>query len=168
MQCYMYTSIQITTTEQNTVYWNLIWHVPKCKCLNRFKSIQIPYFTSLIIAVYRQSKQESNITNQLAITMNTTQHNKIHKCHKFAAFAWLKSHLRGFTLESGSQLSRAGCCYANGCSAILSSCKLWAAHQNREREFKPFPSPATAPKICSEGNSTRKRVFCKINKKQAC
>jgi len=36
--------------------------------------------------VCRQSKQKRNSTDPLAITMNTTQLNKIHNCHKIAAF----------------------------------------------------------------------------------
>ena len=56
----------------------------------------------------RQSKQESNSTNQLAITMNTVQHNKIHNYHKIVAFPWQKSRLRGLSLEAGSLLLEQG------------------------------------------------------------
>ena len=101
----------------------LNWNVPKCKCLNRIKNVQILYFSSLIIAMWRQSKQKSNNTDQLAITMNTAQNNKIHNYHKIAAFSRQKSSLRGFSLEAGSLLSRAGRCKGSVCSAILSSCK---------------------------------------------
>ena len=55
----------------------------------------------------RQLKQIISNTNPLAITIYTSQHNKIHKCHKFAAEAWLKLRLCGFTLESGSLHLRA-------------------------------------------------------------
>ena len=80
----------------------------------------------------RQSKQESNQTDPLAITMNTAQHNKIHNYHKIATLPRQKSRLRGFSLEAGSLLSRAGRCKASVYSAMLSTCKDCPAHQNRE------------------------------------
>ena len=128
-------------------------HVLKCKCLNRFKIVQISYFSYLIIVVCGQSKQESNSTDPLAITMNTAQHNKIYNYHKIAVFPRQKSRLRDFSLEAGSLLSRAGRCKASIYSAVLNSCKDCPTHPNREENFnknvktKPFPSPATAPKI---------------------
>ena len=85
--------------------------------------------------------------------MNTAQHNKIHNYHKIAAFSRQNSCLRDFSLEAGSLLSKAGKCEASVYSAMLSSCKDYPAHQNREEninkdvKLKPFPSPATASKI---------------------
>ena len=79
-----------------------------------------------------------------------------------AAFSWQKSRLRGGSLEAGALLSRAGRCNASVYSAMLSTCKDCPAHQNREDNVnknvksKPFPSPATAPKICSGGNQNSK------------
>jgi len=67
--------------------------------------------------------------------------------------------LRGFVSESGALLSRAGRCKASLCSAMLSTCKAYPAHQNREDNVnknvktKPFPSPATAPKIFDQGGN---------------
>ena len=58
--------------------------------------------------VFRQSEQESNSTDQLAITMNTAQHNKIYNYHKMAACPRQKSRLRGGSLEAESLLSRVG------------------------------------------------------------
>ena len=82
--------------------------------------------------MFKQSKQESNSTDPLAITMNTFQHNKIHNDHKIAAFARQMSRLRGFSLEAGSMLSRAGRYKASVCSAMLSSCKNYPAHKTEK------------------------------------
>ena len=82
--------------------------------------------------MFRQSKQENNSIDQLAITVNTAQHNKIHNYRKITAYPRQKSRLRGFSLEAGSLLSRAGRCKASVCSTMLSSCKDCPAHQNRE------------------------------------
>ena len=82
-----------------------------------------------------------------------------------AVFLWQKSSFRGFSLEAGSLLLRAGRCKASVYSAMLSTCKDCPAHQNREEKVnknvksKPFPSPATTPKIDDRGKtSTQKRV----------
>jgi len=81
------------------------------------------------------------------------------------------SRLRGFSLEAGALLSRAGRCKASLCSAMLSTCKYCPAHQNREDNVnknvksKPFPSPAAAPKFDQGGTSTQKRVLFEINMK---
>ena len=102
--------------------------------------------------VFRQSKQESNSTDQLAITMNTAQHNKIYNYHKIAVLARQMSRLRGFSLEAGSLLSRAGRCKDSVCSAMLSTCKDCPADQNREENVnknvksKPFPFPGNGAK----------------------
>ena len=174
MQCHMYTSIQITTTEQNTVYWHWIWHVPKCKCLNRFKSVQIPYFNSLIITVCRQSKQKFNSRihqyMQLARSLQKTKYN----CHKIAALARLCFDFRGKVLEASFLLSRAERGKQGWPSAMQRICKNCPAHQNREENVnknvksKPFPSPATAPKIWSGRNQYSKFIFYKINEKLVC
>ena len=89
-----------------------------------------------------------------------------------AAFSRQKSRLRGSSLKAGALLSRAGRDKASLCSARLSTCKKCPAHQNREDNVnknvktKPFPSPATAPKIDDQGGtSTQKRLFCEINEK---
>ena len=63
--------------------------------------------------MFRQSKQESNNTDLLAITINTSQHNKIHNVHKKAAFSRQKSRLRSSSLKAESLLSRAGRCNAS-------------------------------------------------------
>ena len=100
----------------------------------------------------RQSKQESNSTDPLAITINTAQHNKIHNYHKVAASPRQKSRLRGFSLEPGSLLSRAGRFKASVCFAMLRSCKECPVHQNREENVnknvksKPFPFPDNGAK----------------------
>jgi len=153
--------VHLSPNHNNRTKYNrleLNWHVPKCKCLNRFKSVKILYFSSLIILVCRQSKYESNSTDPLAITIYTSQQNKKIFCHKMAVEPRLKLRLRGFSLEAGSLLSRAGSYNANECYAILSSYKNWPAHRNREENInknvksKPFPSPTTTPKIWSGQN----------------
>ena len=119
--------------------------------------------------VCRQSKQKNSSTNPLAITIHTSQHNKIHNVYNMAAFSWQKSRLRGGSLEAGSLLSRAGRCKASVYSAMLSSSKECPARQNREDNVnknvksKPFPSPTTAPKIWSGRNQHLKCVFYEIN-----
>jgi len=102
--------------------------------------------------VCRQSKQESNSTDPLAITIHTSQHNKIHNDYKMAAFSRHTSRLRGGSLEAGALLSRAGRYKASLCSAMLRSCKECPAHQNREDNVnknvksKPFPFPGNGAK----------------------
>ena len=100
--------------------------------------------------------------------MNTAQHNKIHNVYKIAALARQMSRLRGFSLEAGSLLSRAGSYNANWGSAILNSCKDSPAHQNREDNVnknvksKPFPFPGNSAKNFVRGEtSTQKCVFVK-------
>ena len=122
--------------------------------------------------MFRQSKQESNSTDQLAITMNTSQHNKIYNYHNMAAFPRQKSRLRGLSLEAGSLLSRAGSCNANWGSAILNSCKDSPAHQNREDNVnknvksKPFPFPGNGAKnLIGAEPALKKCVFMKSMKK---
>ena len=85
--------------------------------------------------------------------MNTAQHNKIQNYRKIVAFSQQKSRLRGFSLEAGSLLSRAGRWKVSIYFAMLSSYKDFPAHQNAEENVnknvksKPFSSPATAPKF---------------------
>ena len=104
--------------------------------------------------------------------MNTSQHNKIHNDYNLAAFSRQKSRLCDGSLEAESLLSKAGRCKASVYSAMLKSCKECPAHQNREDNVnknvksKPFPSPATAPKIDDRGEtSTQKCVVYEINVK---
>ena len=52
--------------------------------------------------VCRQVKQKDSSTNQLAITIHTSQNNTIYNFHKTAAFARQMSRLRGFVSESGA------------------------------------------------------------------
>ena len=55
----MYTSVMITTTqEQNTIYWNWNWHVPRYKCLNCFKASNFRILILKIITVNRYYKQK--------------------------------------------------------------------------------------------------------------
>ena len=102
--------------------------------------------------VFRQSKQESNSTDPLAITMNTSQHNKIYNDYKIATFSWQKSCFRGGSLKAGSLLSRAARCKASVYSIMLKSCKECPAHQIREGNVnknvksKPFPFPGNSAK----------------------
>ena len=110
--------------------------------------------------VCRQSKQESNNTDPLAITINTAQHNKIHNYHKHAAFPHQKLRLCGFSLEAGSLLSRAGICKASVYSVMLRSYKECPAHQNREDNVnknvksKPFPFPGNGAKNFDRGETS--------------
>jgi len=68
-------------------------------------------------------------------------------------------------VEEGSLLSRARSYNANGCYVILSFCKNWSAHQNREENvnknvsLKPFPSPAMALLFWSGLDHAQKCVF---------
>ena len=85
--------------------------------------------------------------------MNTSQNNKIQNDHNFAALARQMSRFRGCVSKSGSLLSGAGRGKARVYFAMLRTCKYYPAHQNREDNVnknvktKPFPSPATVPKI---------------------
>jgi len=149
----------------------LNWHVSKCKCLNRFKSVQLPFFSSLIIAVCNQSKQESNSTDPIGITMNTAQHNKIHNDHKTVAFPRQMSRFRDISLEAGSLLSRAGRCKVSVCFAMLRSCKDCPAHQNREENVNKNMSlnhshpRQRRQKFDRGGTSTWKCVYYEISVK---
>ena len=115
--------------------------------------------------VCRQSNQKNSSKNLLAITMNTSQHNKIYNVHKMAVFSWQTSRLRGGSLEAGSLLSIVGRCKARIYSAMLRTCKECPTHQNREDNVnknmtsKPIPSPAMAPKIWSGWKLALKSVF---------
>ena len=125
--------------------------------------------------MFRQSKQESNSTDPLAITMNTAQHNKIHNYHKVAASPRQKSRLRGLSLKAGSLLSRVGRCKASVCSAMLISCKEYPAHQNREDNVnknvksKPFPFPGNGAKnLIGTKLALKMCVVYEINEKLIC
>ena len=123
----------------------------------------------------RQSKKKSNSTDPLTITINTSQHNKIHNGYKIAALAQQMSRLRDFSLEVGSLLSRAGRCKANVYSEMLSTCKDYTAHQNREDNVnknvksKPFPFPGKGAKnLIGAKRALLKCVFYEINVKALC
>ena len=175
MQCHIYISIQITTTEQKYSILELNWHVPKCKCLNRLNASKYRILVLYFIMVCRQSKQKNSSTNILAITINTSQNNKIYNVHKIAAGSRHMPRLRGSSSESGSLLSRAGKGKASLCSAMLSTCKDCPAYQNREEKMltKTWHQNHSLPrqrrqKFDRGGTSTQKCVLCKINEKLKC
>ena len=101
--------------------------------------------------------------------MNTTQHNKIQNDHKIAEFSRQKSRLRGCSLETGSLLSRAGRCKTSVCSATLSSCTDYPAHQNKEENVnknvksKSLPFPGNGAKNLIGANKHSKMCIFEVN-----
>ena len=110
--------------------------------------------------MFRQSKKESNSTDQLAIIMNTAQHNKIYNYHKIATLARQMSRLRGFSLEAGSLLSRAGRFKVNICSTMLrlSCTPKQKENVNKNVKSKPFPFPGNGAKNLIEAELALKNV----------